>query len=373
MAKKVLVVVKLQIPAGQATPTPPVGPALGQHGVNIMEFCKTFNAQTQDKGGLIIPVVITIYADRSFTFITKTPPASVLLKRAAGLEKGSPESNRQKVGKCVFCSGSGDRTAQAGGPEHEGSRFGHPNDRRNRPKHGDYRGGIEVGNGKLYREMQTKVDRRTHYPLDTAIKMLMEMPRRKFNETVEVSMNLGVDPRHADQLVRGTILLPHGTGGAVKVLVLTKGELESEAREAGADYVGNDDLIKKISGGWVDFDVVVASPDLMGSVGRLGKILGPRGLMPNPKSGTVTVEVGKAVREAKAGRIEFRVDRAGNIHAPVGKVSFEQGEIVENSRALIDAIVRAKPPGVKGQYIRSVTLCTTMSPGIRIDRASLVN
>ena len=230
-----------------------------------------------------------------------------------------------------------------------------------------------MGNGKLYREMQTKVDRRTHYPLDTAIKMLMEMPRRKFNETVEVSMNLGVDPRHADQLVRGTILLPHGTGGAVKVLVLTKGELESEAREAGADYVGNDDLIKKISGGWVDFDVVVASPDLMGSVGRLGKILGPRGLMPNPKSGTVTVEVGKAVREAKAGRIEFRVDRAGNIHAPVGKVSFEQGEIVENSRALIDAIVRAKPPGVKGQYIRSVTLCTTMSPGIRIDRASLVN
>ena len=230
-----------------------------------------------------------------------------------------------------------------------------------------------MSNGKLYREMQAKVDRRTQYPLDTAIKMLMEMPRRKFNETVEVSMNLGVDPRHADQVVRGTILLPHGTGGSVKVLVLTKGELESEAREAGADYVGNDDLIKKISGGWVDFDVVVASPDLMGSVGRLGKILGPRGLMPNPKSGTVTSEVGKAVREAKAGRIEFRVDRAGNIHAPVGKVSFEQGKIVENSRALLDAIVRAKPPGVKGQYIRSVTLSTTMSPGIRIDRASLVN
>ena len=230
-----------------------------------------------------------------------------------------------------------------------------------------------MGNGKLYREMQAKVDRRTQYPLNTAIKMLMEMPRRKFNETVEVSMNLGVDPRHADQVVRGTILLPHGTGGSVKVLVLTKGELESEAQEAGADYVGNDDLIKKISGGWVDFDVVVASPDMMGSVGRLGKILGPRGLMPNPKSGTVTSEVGKAVREAKAGRIEFRVDRAGNIQAPVGKVSFEQGEIVENSRALIDAIVRAKPPGVKGQYIRSVTLSTTMSPGIRIDRASLVN
>ncbi len=230
-----------------------------------------------------------------------------------------------------------------------------------------------MSNGKLYKEMQAKVDRRTQYPLDTAIKMLMEMPRRKFNETVEVSMNLGVDPRHADQVVRGTILLPHGTGGSVKVLVLTKGELESEALEAGADYVGNDDLIKKISGGWVDFDVVVASPDLMGSVGRLGKILGPRGLMPNPKSGTVTSEVGKAVREAKAGRIEFRVDRAGNIHAPVGKVSFEHGKIVENSRALLDAIVRAKPPGVKGQYIRSVTLSTTMSPGIRIDRASLVN
>ncbi|OGG50622.1 MAG: 50S ribosomal protein L1 [Candidatus Handelsmanbacteria bacterium RIFCSPLOWO2_12_FULL_64_10] len=230
-----------------------------------------------------------------------------------------------------------------------------------------------MAHGKLYREMLAKVDRRAQYPLETAIKMLKERPRRKFDETVEVAMNLGVDPRHADQVVRGTVALPHGTGRSLKVLVLTKGELEAEAKEAGADYVGGDDLIKKISEGWIDFDIVVASPDMMGSVGRLGKILGPRGLMPNPKSGTVTREVGKTVREAKAGRIEFRVDKAGNIHAPVGKVSFEEDKLLENARMLIDAVTRAKPSAVKGHYVRTVTLSTTMGPGIRLERAASAN
>lgn len=227
-----------------------------------------------------------------------------------------------------------------------------------------------MAHGKVYGEMRGKIDRRAQYPLESAVKMLKDMPRRKFDETVEVAMNLGVDPRHADQIVRGTVVLPHGTGRSLKILVLTKGELEAEAREAGADYVGNDDLIKKISEGWIDFDVVVASPDMMGSVGRLGKILGPRGLMPNPKSGTVTREVGKAVREAKAGRIEFRVDKAGNIHAPVGKISFDEAKILENARSLIDAVTRAKPAAVKGQYLRTVTLSTTMGPGIRVEKTA---
>jgi large subunit ribosomal protein L1 len=227
-----------------------------------------------------------------------------------------------------------------------------------------------MAHGKLYREMLAKVDRRAQYPLETAVKMLRERPRRKFDETVEVAMNLGVDPRHADQVVRGTVVLPHGTGRSLKVLVLTKGELEAEAKEAGADYVGSDEFIKKISEGWIEFDIVIASPDMMGSVGRLGKILGPRGLMPNPKSGTVTREVGKAVREAKAGRIEFRVDKAGNIHAPVGKMSFEEDKLLENARTLIDAVTRARPSAVKGHYVRTVTLSTTMGPGIRVERVS---
>jgi large subunit ribosomal protein L1 len=227
-----------------------------------------------------------------------------------------------------------------------------------------------MAHGKLYKQMLTGVDRRAHYPLETAVKMLKEMPRRKFDETFEVAMNLGVDPKHADQVVRGTVVLPHGTGRSVKILVLTKGEQEAEAKEAGADYVGNEDFVKKISEGWIDFDIVIASPDMMGSVGRLGKILGPRGLMPNPKSGTVTREVGKAVREAKAGRIEFRVDKAGNIHAPVGKASFEEAKIVENARMLIEAVSRAKPAGVKGHYVRTVTLSTTMGPGVRVEKSA---
>ena len=230
-----------------------------------------------------------------------------------------------------------------------------------------------MAHGKLYQEMRSKMDRRAQFPLETAVKMLKEMPRRKFDETVEVAMHLGVDPRHADQVVRGTIVLPHGTGRSVKVLVLTKGEPEAEAREAGADHVGNDDMIKKISEGWIDFDLVIASPDMMGAVGRLGKILGPRGLMPNPKSGTVTREVGKAVREAKAGRIEFRVDKAGNVQAPVGKISFEEDKILENARILIEAVVRAKPPAVKGHYVRTVTLSTTMGPGVRLEKTSVAN
>lgn len=225
---------------------------------------------------------------------------------------------------------------------------------------------------KQYLSRLEKVDRKAQYTLGNAMKMLKEMPARKFDETVEISMRLGVDPRHADQIVRGTVMLPFGTGRRVRVLVLTKGELELEAREAGADFIGSDDFVQKISEGWTDFDVAIASPDVMGSVGKLGKILGPRGLMPNPKSGTVTRDIGRAVREAKAGRIEFRVDRGGNVHAPIGKMSFSDDSLMENAKVFVDAILRAKPSASKGQYIRSATLCSTMSPGIRLDRSLLV-
>ena len=225
--------------------------------------------------------------------------------------------------------------------------------------------------GKIYNESLGSFDRRTHYALEEAVSLVKNMPHKKFDETVEVNMRLRVDPRHADQVVRGTVVLPHGLGKSLRIVVFAKGEQAAAAEEAGADFVGADDLVEKVTGGWTDFDVAIATPDMMGSVGRLGRVLGPRGLMPNPKSGTVTQDVGKAVDEAKAGRVEYRVDRQGNVHAPVGKISFDEDRLVENARALIDSILRARPTAAKGQYVRSVTLSTTMSPGVRIERSSL--
>src|SRR5438067_2286005 len=248
MAKKILTIIKLQIPGGQANPAPPVGPALGQHGVNIMEFCKAFNAQTADQNGRITPVEITVFEDRSFSFITKTPPAAVLIKEALRIDKGSAEPNRTKVGR------------------------------------------------------------------------------------------------------------------------LSRDQVR-EAQEAGADVVGSADLAKRIEEGFTDFDVAIATPDQMGNVGRLGRILGPRGLMPNPKTGTVTFDVGKAVNDAKAGKLEYRTDRGANVHVSIGKKSFGERQLVENYAAVVDEIVRAKPAASKGRYIRQVTLATSMSPGIHVDPA----
>lgn len=227
------------------------------------------------------------------------------------------------------------------------------------------------GQSKRYKQAAALFDRRTHYGLTEAVDILKKMPTRKFDETVELSFRLGVDPRQADQLVRGTVVLPHGLGKSVRVAVFARGEPAAAAEAAGADFVGAEDLVEKINDGWTDFDVAIATPDMMGQVGRLGRILGPRGLMPNPKSGTVTPDAARAVREAKAGRVEYRVDRTANVHTPVGKASFDAQRLRENAQVLIDAIVRARPSATKGQYMRSVTLSTTMGPGIRLDRTAL--
>jgi large subunit ribosomal protein L1 len=226
---------------------------------------------------------------------------------------------------------------------------------------------------KRYDAGMKKIEPERQYGVDEAMALVKEMPGAKFDESVDLAFRLGVDPKHADQMVRGAVVMPHGIGKTVRVAVFAKGEKEREAREAGADIVGAEDLVERVQGGFMDFDTTVATPDLMGQVGRLGKVLGPRGLMPNPKLGTVTFDVGRAVREAKAGKVEFRVDKAGNIHVPLGKKSFSAENLVANAMALVDAIMRAKPPAAKGTYLRSLTLSTTMGPGVKIDAQKIGN
>jgi large subunit ribosomal protein L1 len=225
--------------------------------------------------------------------------------------------------------------------------------------------------GKRYLQSREKIDRTSRYDLDEGLKLLKETGRAKFDESVDMAIRLGVNPKHADQMIRGTLVLPHGVGKAVKILVFAKGEKEKEAREAGADLVGAEDLVEKINGGWTDFDKAIATPDLMGMVGKLGKILGPRGLMPNPKVGTVTFDVGRAIKELKAGRVEFKVDKTGIVHTTVGKISFDAEKLKENILALMDVIVRAKPASSKGTYLKSVAISTTMGPGIKLDPNAL--
>jgi large subunit ribosomal protein L1 len=224
--------------------------------------------------------------------------------------------------------------------------------------------------GKKYRAAAEKVEDGRKYSLEEAVKKLKEIAFAKFDETVELTMWLGVDPRKADQLVRGTLVLPHGLGKSKRVLVIAQGEKVKEAEEAGADFVGGEDMVTKIKGGWLDFDAVVSTPDMMRLVGGLGKVLGPRGLMPNPKTGTVTFDVKTAVKETKAGKVEYRVDKTGVIHTGVGKVSFDENKIIENTRAIIDAVAKAKPSTAKGKYMKKVNLASTMSPGILLDETS---
>ena len=227
--------------------------------------------------------------------------------------------------------------------------------------------------GKRYLEAKSDVEAEKRYPLKEAVELLVRTARAKFDETVDVAIRLGVNPKHADQMVRGSVVLPNGLGKTVRVLVFAKGEKEKEAMEGGADYTGSDELIEKIKNGWLEFDRVIATPDMMGSVGKLGKILGPRGLMPNPKVGTVTFDVGRAVKELKAGKVEFRVEKAGIVHCPVGKVSFGPEKICENILALVEAIMKLKPASSKGTYLKGISLSTTMSPGIKVDPADVRN
>lgn len=223
---------------------------------------------------------------------------------------------------------------------------------------------------KGYRSAAEKVDRTRHYPLPEALDLTRETKRTKFDETVEIAVRLGVDPRKADQNIRGTVLLPHGTGKSVRVAVFAKGDKAQEAEQAGADVVGGEDLAKRISDeGWLEFDKAVATPDMMSIVGKLGRILGPRGLMPNPKVGTVTADVAQAVQDLKGGKVEYRVDKAGNVHVPVGKASFDGSRLLDNTKSLLDSLVRAKPASAKGTYVRSITVSTSMGPGVRVDAA----
>lgn len=226
--------------------------------------------------------------------------------------------------------------------------------------------------GKRYLEAVKKVDKDTLYDVADAVRLVKEMASAKFDETIDLAFRLGIDPRHADQQVRGAVVLPHGTGKSQSVLVFAKGPKAQEAQEAGADFVGAEDIVAKIQGGWFGFDVAVATPDMMGTVGKLGKILGPKGLMPNPKVGTVTMDVAKAIKEIKAGKVEYRVEKTGIVHVIVGKASFSEEQLLENLKAMIDTIIKAKPSGAKGQYIKSVALSATMGPAIRLNPLKLV-
>ena len=223
--------------------------------------------------------------------------------------------------------------------------------------------------GKKYSESKKRIDSEGVASLNDAVKVMLETSFAKFDETVDVAVRLGVDPRHADQMVRGSVVLPHGTGKEMKILVFAKGEKEKEATDAGADFVGNDDMVEKIKGGWYGFDKAVATPDMMATVGKLGKLLGPRGLMPNAKTGTVTFDVGRAINDLKAGKIDFRAEKAGIVHAPMGKVSFGVDKIVQNMSAFLDKIMRLKPASSKGTYLKGIAISTTMGPGVRIDSA----
>src|SRR6202162_3297698 len=335
MAKKITGYIKLQVPAGAANPSPPIGPALGQRGLNIMEFCKAFNARTaQLEKGAPIPVVITAYQDRSFTFEMRQPPVTFFLKKAANLKLGKKPASGAKTPGRGFV-------------------------------------------GKVTREQVREIAEKKIVDLncdtiESAMKMVKPTPVAKFDETVELALNLGVDPKHADQMVRGVVNLPNGTGRTLRVGVFARGAKADEARNAGADVVGAEDLVAAVQGGTIDFDRCIATPDMMPLVGRLGKVLGPRGLMPNPKVGTVTMDVAKAVKDAKGGAVEFRVEKAGIIQAGVGKASFGEPQLVENIVAFVDAVMKAKPSGAKGTFLKRVAVTSTMGPGVKVEPASLV-
>ena len=392
MAKKIKAVVRLQLEAGKASPAPPVGPALASHGVNLMGFCKEYNARTQGRPGDILPADITIFSDGSFTFVLRTSPAAVMLRKAAGLQKGSGQPNKAKVGKvtpaqvreiaeakmndlnAINLQGAMrmvEGTARAMGIT--GEKYinlweGAPSDPLSPLE------ATMTQQGKKDLAALATVDRSKAYAPLEALKLAREGSITKFDGTIEVHIRLAVDPRQADQQVRATVLLPRGLGKAVRILVFADGDGARLARDAGADLIADDELIKKIQEGWLEFDVAIATPELMGKVGRLARVLGPRGLMPNPKAGTVAPEqdLPRVINEAKAGRVEFRLDKTANVHVPIGKASFTAEALLENFLALMDAVRRAKPASAKGNYLRRITVAATMGPGVRVDQNAII-
>ena len=373
MAKKVVGFIKLQVPAGKANPSPPIGPALGQRGLNIMEFCKAFNAQTQKiEPGLALPVVITAYADKSFTFIIKTPPATVLIKKAAGIEKGSPQPHTDKVGK--ISRAQAEEIAKAKMPDLTAADL----DAAVRTIAGSARSMGVTGGGremslstKRKKTWTSVVQRDKNYPVLDALTIVKQAATAKFDESIDVAVNLGIDAKKSDQTVRGSVVLPAGTGKTVRVAVFAQGDKAAAAKAAGADIVGLDDLAESIKAGKIEFDVAIASPDTMRVVGQLGQILGPRGLMPNPKVGTVTPDVAAAVKNAKAGQVQYRADKAGIVQCSIGRASFSPERLRDNLVALVDALNKSKPSSSKGVYLRKVSVSSTMGPGIRVDLASI--
>ena len=406
MAKKIRIVLTLQLPAGKATPAPPVGTALGPHGINIVEFTKAYNERTAAQAGQVIPAQITIFEDRSFTFVLKTPPAADLLRKAAGVEKGSATAGRDTVGRITTRPGARDRDDQADRPQRQHDRGGDPPGRGHRAQHGHRGGRLASGDsdppagdhpgpgrhsvgeagqtpavsevlhmakhGKKYREAAALVDRQRVYAPDEAVELALKTNYTSFDATSRPTSTSASTPAMRTRWSEVRSCCPHGTGKKVRVAVFAQGEKAQEALRAGADEVGSEDLVKKIEAGWLEFDVALATPDTMGMVGRLGRILGRRGLMPNPKSGTITFDLDRAIREVKAGRVEFKVDKGGLIHVPAGKTSFEADQLVANLAALLDAVNRAKPSGAKGQYLKGMTIAATMGPGIKVDIPALL-
>ena len=402
MAKKVLTKIKLQIPAGQASPAPPVGPALGQHGVNIMEFCKAFNAQTQASGSTIVPVEITVYEDRTFTFVTKTPPAAVLLREALGIDKGSGEPNRDKVGtvtrdqvRAIAETKMPDLnandvdaamkiiegTARSMGIEVE-SVAGLPTQGRAGFRRSAAEAGGDHGSPSGPQEVCTWPRRAAPTPPPNAPSSPAACTRRSRACACSSPLRApsSTRPWKSTSVWASTCATPTRSCAAPPCSRTAparrcawpcspRATRRARPQEAGADVVGTDDLAKQIQEGVFDFDIAIATPDMMGTVGKLGRILGPRGLMPNPKSGTVTFDVGKAVADAKGGKVEYRTDRSGIVHLSIGRKSFTEEMLVENYGAVLDEIVRAKPAAAKGKYIKTVTIAATMSPGIELDPA----
>ena len=372
MAKKIVGLIKLQVPAGKANPSPPIGPALGQRGLNIMEFCKAFNAQTQKvEPGLPLPVVITAYADKSFSFIIKTPPTTVLIKKAAGIESGSPQAAHRQGRQDHAQAGRGDRQDEDARPERRRPRRGHAHRRRQRPLDGrrSWRACKCRTSPSAGRRSQRRSTATSPTPLLDALKLVKETATAKFDEAVDVAVNLGIDAKKGDQTVRGSVVLPAGTGKKVRVAVFAQGDKAEAAKAAGADIVGMEDLAEQVKAGKMDFDVVIAAPEAMRVVGQLGQILGPRGLMPNPKVGTVTPDVAGAVKNAKAGQVQFRADKAGIVQCTIGRASFTPEQLRDNLAALVDALNKAKPAATKGIFLKKLSVSSTMGVGVKVDPA----